>query len=296
MRDLVSSPRTSASLRRHRRQWLRLCAAMDAIGDTNLALRWYTKHRSTSRRDGRAYLLVYGALQALFVQQDAIATLAGCLKIAVARSEELSEIRRIRNQSIGHPTGKKSSAMIARMSLSAHGFWMIVYKGGKSERKNVDVRAAARRQLRIVTKVLKMVAEKMMEQELKHRRKFRKKPLAAVWATSSYMVEKVGQGLRDASAKPFAAAGLATLKNMAASMRAALTERGLDDAYRDTVVGPLDDLSFVIGRLGERLDGGAPSWTDRDTEVYRHYLAAKVDELKDLSTEIDAEYESDIVG
>jgi hypothetical protein len=56
--------------------------------------------------DGWSYLVVYGILQVLYVQQDAATMLAGCLKLPFELPDELVNIREIRNDSIGHAHGR----------------------------------------------------------------------------------------------------------------------------------------------------------------------------------------------
>src|SRR5262245_41556966 len=117
VRELVNVPRRQAALLQNKQSWIRLCSAMDAIGDTQMAIRSYLDdpaHKNGS--DGRAYLLVYGILQVLYVQQDAVGTLSKVLNIPFTLPAELEEIRDIRNDSIGHPTGR--GGFISRITLS----------------------------------------------------------------------------------------------------------------------------------------------------------------------------------
>ena len=51
--------------------WKMLCSCLDAIGDTELAFVAFLKQRKTADY-GQKYLSVYGVLQAMFVQQDAV--------------------------------------------------------------------------------------------------------------------------------------------------------------------------------------------------------------------------------
>lgn len=47
----------------------------------------------------------------------------------------------------------------------------------------------------------------------------------------------------------------------------------------------MSEIAFALGRLVPRLEGGDAEWTPRDVEVYRFFLAAKVEELKGLAKE-----------
>jgi hypothetical protein len=67
--------------------------------------------------------------------------------------------------------------------------------------------------------------------------------------------------------------------------RAAIEERGLTTAYADSVGDTMAEIDFALERLVPRLKGGNAEWTPRDVEVYRFFLAAKIDELKSLAKE-----------
>lgn len=181
IRDLVNSPRRAHLLRRDSNRWFKLCSSMDAIGDTQLAVRAFLDEPMETRRsDGWSYVIVYGVLQVLYVQQDAAQTLAECLRLPFELPEELAAIRDARNASIGHPTNyrRASSAAISRMSLGPDGFQMVVFKGGhRPEFRNVGVRAAAEQQTTVMVDLLTRAAEHLVNEELEHRRKFRERPL-----------------------------------------------------------------------------------------------------------------------
>ncbi len=104
---------------------------MDVIDDTQIAIDYFFSLSNFSVC-GEGYLFVYGLLQALFLQQDAVNNLSYCLI-----NEEIDwkkdyprvfKIREIRNDTCGHPTGRgndKSFHFIRRESLSIEGFELI---------------------------------------------------------------------------------------------------------------------------------------------------------------------------
>lgn len=207
IRDLVNSPRRGHLLRQDGDRWFKLCSSMDAIGDTQLAVRAFLDEpRDTRRSDGWSYVIVYGVLQVLYVQQDAARTLAGCLGVPFELPEELAAIRDARNASIGHPTNyrRASSTAISRVSLSPDGFQMLVFRGDRRpEFRNVRVRAAAEQQTTLMADLLNRATEHLVNEELEHRRKCRERPLSGTLPhTLGYMLEKIGEGLRDQASIP----------------------------------------------------------------------------------------------
>lgn len=79
------------------------CAAADAIDDTQLAIREFLD-RNAGPDYSLAYLEVYGALQAGYVQQDALKALAAAVGFAINEFPTgMKRLRDIRNRTIGHP-------------------------------------------------------------------------------------------------------------------------------------------------------------------------------------------------
>src|SRR5438094_1968412 len=295
IRDLVNSPRRSHLLRQDSDRWFKLCSSMDAIGDTQLAVRAFLDEAEEKRRsDGWSYVIVYGVLQVLYVQQDAARTLAECLSVPFELPEELAAIRDARNASIGHPTNyrRASSTAISRMSLSPDGFQMLVFRSAhRPEFRSVRVRAAAEQQTTLMADLLTRAAEHLVNEELEHRRKFRDRPLRSTLPhTLGYMLEKIGEGLRDNASVPFALGGVDSVRAALTALRASLEERGIGGAYEDSVGDVLSALDFVLERLSSRLNGGMPDWLELDGDVYWYYLHGKLDELRHLAQEIDDDY------
>src|SRR4051794_28180115 len=93
IRDFVNSPRKQAALFRCRATWGMLCSSLDVIGDTELALSAYLASTEAKPKDqdylittGNLYLTLYGVLQVLFVQQDAVRHLSESLGITLSQN------------------------------------------------------------------------------------------------------------------------------------------------------------------------------------------------------------------
>ena len=129
VRDFINRPRKQTRLLSDLASWNMLCSALDVIGDTELALDSYLNWKP-QEEDGEKYLLVYGALQVMEVQQDAVKHLSESLSIPYARPKELANIRMIRSDSIGHPIrGAESkvskSSFIQRFGLDQRAFTLL---------------------------------------------------------------------------------------------------------------------------------------------------------------------------
>src|SRR5512140_1296602 len=98
--------RQEKKLRRNLARWNQFRSSLDAIRQTHRAIEAYNRSNGDLTEDQR-YLAIYGLLQALVVQQDAIGHLAealGTKPVHMNRHKRLEEIRNIRNWTVGHPT------------------------------------------------------------------------------------------------------------------------------------------------------------------------------------------------
>jgi hypothetical protein len=129
IREVVNSPSWKHPILAQNREWDRLCAALDVLGDTELALDHYLE--AWPPRDvGGQYLFIYGALQAMVVQQDAVHLLHASLGLPYERHETLKIIRDARNKAIGHPMdrrvgGDRLACFISRPTLGRDEFQLM---------------------------------------------------------------------------------------------------------------------------------------------------------------------------
>lgn len=142
----------------HNDEWNILCASMDTIGDTTLAINDF-QEKGIGKANGERYLRLYGLLQAVFLQQDAIKFLYEVIQTSFDTSNVLKawgshsmksweELRRYRNLSSGHPIenktferGKTKRAMISRITISQKGFQLLIFDsdGSSTEFPYVDL-------------------------------------------------------------------------------------------------------------------------------------------------------------
>ena len=110
IRNLINKPRKQRLLLKDSAAWYMLCSSLDVIADADLCLKAFLATDIDSFDAGNKYMYVYGTLQALIVQQDAVKHLTESLKIPYPfndnsnEKQQLNEIREIRNDSVGHPT------------------------------------------------------------------------------------------------------------------------------------------------------------------------------------------------
>lgn len=142
-KELIADPET----------WLQLGASIDLINDTLMVIHEYY-YCNYPTELGLKYLYIYGLLQALFIQQDAVRNLTTALDIKYELNEELKKIRYVRNSTIGHPSrepiGKNNIYFnyIRKNSVDKSGFNHIrVNKNHELECKSICIDALVEKQL-----------------------------------------------------------------------------------------------------------------------------------------------------
>ncbi|MDA2921452.1 hypothetical protein MYX76_18505, partial [Desulfobacterota bacterium AH_259_B03_O07] len=146
IRDVFNIRRGHAAFRKNRASYKQACSALDAIGDTALAITDYLAYEEPSET-GINYIFVYGVLQAIYLQQDATKHLARSLGLPFDLPKDLKKIRKLRNDSIGHPTqrdinkkkGIYSFHFISRAMLSKEGFKLLSTYSNKESYDAEDV-------------------------------------------------------------------------------------------------------------------------------------------------------------
>ncbi len=177
---------------------------MDVIDDIDLALDAYLV-ADFPADNGEKYLRVYGVLQALFVQQDALRHLVRVIgpAVPVELSDVLREIRELRSASIGHPTefkrkGEVSVHAISRITLGKDGFQMLSFDEARGTSfRNVPVRALIEKQRKEAIRILLEVVKHLQEEDRTHKEQFRETKLRNCFNQVLYAFERSLKTLGD---------------------------------------------------------------------------------------------------
>lgn len=273
---------------------------MDIIDDVDSAMTAYLDHEFPDDV-GEKYLRVYGALQGLFIQQDALLDLIRTIHPAkdIRLSDVLKDIREARNASVGHPTqlrrnGVLSAHGIVRNSICKEGFDLLSYpeQDGKII-QHVPVRELIQRQRAEATRILSEVVEELRHLEEIHKARFREVKLVEVFYQVPYAFEKIFEELRRSSGPVLGYWAVDHLRKTLDDFEKLLKARGLGiDSYDsikylyDQIEHPLTELTkFVRGEPSEIL-------SNKSAFVFAHSLRSYFDELRQIAGEIDQEYAS----
>lgn len=308
IRDFINSPRRQAALYEDKATWGMLCSSLDVIGDTELAMEAYLKDdgQEPDKRgqsdhliaSGNLYINLYGILQIVFVQQDAVKHLGEALGFDYAHDPRLKVIREIRNDAIGHPTKRgKAEAFnfISRMTLSRAGCRMLTMRAdGTMEFRDIDVPSMIAEQREAVAAALAGILEKLREDEMAHRKKFAGSKLADAFpSTLGYYHEKISESIAGRMPGSFGADILESVAGYIATFKQGLEERGSLDAY-EPITDEFELLEYPIAELlGFFRNPQASKLNDKDAMIFHFFIRNRIKNLIDMAKEIDREYEQE---
>jgi hypothetical protein len=298
IRDYVNNPPHQQRLLSPDFSWNQLCTAMDVIDDLDLALGAYLA-AGFPDDDGEKYLRIYGVLQSLFVQQDALCHLVAIVNpsIRVELSDVLKEVRDLRNVSIGHPTefkrkGEKSVHAINRSTLCKDGFQMMSFdeKNGPSFR-NVLVCMLIEAQRKESARILLEVINQLREEDRAHKQQFRGKKLENCFSQVLYAFEKISEDLWQHRQMVMGKWGAEHLQSCLDQFAALLKERGMDVDTYDSVKYRYDEIRYPLLEVRKFFSGEASDIPKREAaQVFADAMQKHFSELMDIAREIDEEY------
>jgi hypothetical protein len=312
IRDLINNPRKRHGLLKNRALWNQLCSCLDVIEDSDLAIDVYLTKKLV-RKDGTKYLAVYGLLQALFLQQDAITYLCESLGIPfkIENYPRLKEIRDIRNDSIGHPTkrggdrGRKkkdqpiSYHFISRPTLSLKGFQLIsYYSNGKRKFRDVSIPDLISDQKQYVSEILLSVVGRLEQEEKAHKDRFRMEKLASIFLTSSpgYAFEKLYKVLLTGEIHHpiYGELNLQQIKKMLDTFKEGLARRGIELETYDSIKFMYEELEYPLNELEKFFqnakEGKTLNINEETAYIFVFFVEKQIDELKEIAEEIDKDY------
>ena len=299
IRDVFNIPRRHRNTRNDRANFNQACSALDAIGDTELALQEFKSNKSENPI-GISYILAYGVLQAIFLQQDAIKHLALSLGLPFKLPDELREIRELRNDAIGHPTSRdvdrknkiKSFHHISRATLSNTGFQLMsTYSDRDSyDFKVVQFDTIIDIQSEFCENLLNDILEKLKDDENNHRKKFMNDKLIDCFHSSlSYIFSKVKEGIRSNIGRDFALSNFKSIIEAISTFEKKLKDRGEEESIEYIK----EDLSYPTEKVLQYLEG-KEDVDLRAAEIFIDYIERQVDALKQIAKEIDENYQERI--
>lgn len=200
LREIINDPRKQYELLKRKRDWSKLCTCIDAIEDTDAAISSYLELDEFDAFTG-GYLYLYGILQALFLQQDAVSNLYdgifatdNYLKVMLNKHKSLKDIRGIRNDSIGHPTNRKGKSYhsIVQHSICKAGFDLSsVFEEDRIQISYINILEIISTQAAEINSVLNLIVSTLEEEIKVHKDQYKDDKLGNLLQLRSYCIEKL---------------------------------------------------------------------------------------------------------
>jgi hypothetical protein len=304
IRDFINEPRARYALLKNLGLWHQLCSALDVVEDSDLAIASFSAGEFPAT-DGARYLAVYGLLQALFLQQDAVFNI--CESLGIPEKLEsypgLKEIREIRNASTGHPTKKErpksqptSYHFISRPTLTLNGFELhSSYGDGTIDFKSISIPELIAEQRRYVSHILGSVVTELKRREAAHKEKFKMEKLASLFPPSlRYALSKILESTGRADLAPVGEVSLKSINQTLQAFREALQKRGIELDTYDSINHIYAELQYPIAELERFFQstkaGEQPNINEKTAYIFAFFVRAQFDELKQMAQEIDDYY------
>lgn len=304
VREFINKPILQSPLLKNGALWDQLYSCLDVIEDSELAIDAYLD-RKFGEGIGAHYLTVYGLLQALFIQQNAVKYLCESLGMPnpLDNNPGLKKIKDIRNDAIGHPTkrnGKKgqptSYHFIARRTLKPDGFQLASFFGnGTSKFEDISIPDLIADQRTYLSEILTSIIGELEQKEKAHKEKFKIEKLVSFFpATLGYSFGKVFAEIKRGKYPPtLALLNLQQINQTFQNFREAILKRGITYApvnYEcELLEYPLAELEAFFQNIQE---GKEPNINEKTAFIFASFVEKQIEELKLLAQEIDDNYSS----
>lgn len=299
IRDRINARRKQHELISRGADWNKLCSALDVVGDTELGLTAYLAHPATED-PGLCYLHVYGALQLLQTQQDAVEQVCRALGIRPKASPKIPEVREVRSSAVAHPTAQQEenvtkSNFIVRASLSQRAFsLMTVFSDDRQFiERSVSVPKLTRQQRQALAETLEEIIKTLDEAEMKHREQFRDNKLADCFPqTLGYFFSKIFEAIHSPRYFPLGKMHVDLISECLAKLRTMLEKRGEWGIY-DSVNYKYKLLEYPIAQLLSFFsDPESLKLNDQDAYIFTSFVQNQFKSLRKIADEFDEQYAS----
>lgn len=304
IRELINRPRKQYALLQDEAMWAMLCSSMDTIEDTELCFDAFLTQDIDRAKDGVKYVFVYGVLQALFVQQDAVQNFHEALNMPYTQDPSLKNIRDTRNDSVGHPTKRgggqgHSYNFISRITLGFQGFQLMTIDRGRPQPrfKDVNVPELIATQRDVFVDVLDNVIKTLENEEMEHRKKFAGKKLVDAFHLTSYFLSKIFEAiLNPKSTHAVLDAGYVDeILESIKAFKEGLKDREILEAY-EGVTHTLELVDYPLQELRTYFcNSDETHINEKDAYIFAHFLRTQIQNLRQIAEEIDEEYSQDSI-
>lgn len=290
-RDMINDPRRHYNLFKRPKDFNTVCSAMDIIDDILYALNSYAASKHADQ--GLAYLEIFGVLQGLYVQQDAIRKL---YLIITGKEIDLNSdypdikvVRDIRTRVAGHPvTGNGASHFLVRYTVSKWGFKLWEYHSdGNKIAKSVNLFELIQKSVNCLNLAMNKLIDHMNNEDTQHKKKFVNEPISEIFSNSTYFCGKISEGV--VGRNPMGMVGLNCIKDTITNFKLALDKRSTHYLKESSLADDINILEYAFGKYEQYLNGD-DSQSENDGHILASFIYTKVELLTEIAKDIDDEY------
>ena len=297
IRNILNHPWKKELLFQDRVKWDKIWASLDTFDDTQEAIDYYKNIKDFDAYSG-GYLYIYGVLQAINLQQDALNNLQNALfdKSIDWKSEypDLFKIREHRNDSIGHPTNRgnnNSFHMIGRYSIKKQGFNLASYfpkTGSTSKYEEIDIIEGIRIQAELLEKILKNTMNQLENEFEKHKKKFEGTLISSTIPQSyDYHISKLFEHIY--GNKPIIEVDFQVISDTIKNIRIEIEKRYLKLSALQGIEYTINLIEYILNRLEKTLIKNKID-DENELTIFIQSLRIHSNELFEMVQEIDEEF------
>ncbi len=303
VRELINVPRKHYQLRQDVAFFSQLCSSLDVIGDTEEAIAAYHGKEFGASKAAH-YLALYGVLQAIYVQQDAVLNLSESLGIRekIDNYPGLKAVRELRNDVAGHPTKRdKAKGLpttyhhVSRMTLGHSSFTLLTFfsSGAPFKVRRIDMLQLIAEQKKYISTVLVGLVSKLEAEDKAHKDAFRMEKLVDIFPlTIGYTLEKIAEGVLKDNYAELAPAHLEQLEEVLRKFREAVGHRDKDfyESLEDDYKLVNHCIEYLEGFFLKKEQGVTTEGDTFTAQIFTTYLHDQVEVMKQYAKGIDDEY------
>ena len=275
-------------------------SALDILDDTELACFTALEKFRSDCTEGEQYLLIYGSLQVLFVQQDAARHLREAFGLDSNLPEKLMALREVRNSGVGHPAKRGNgttakSNFIIRSSMEYGCFTLMTEGlGDELDSQDIDLREAIKTQIEELESWLSEIHATLCDKESRHRARYRETRLSSIFPSSlDYFARRLLTIADRTQVRGTEVAESSAIRSALAELLKALNERGLLQSAGSEIQHHAGLVENCLVRLQEGTNCARVEWSDLDISAFGYCLVASIGKLRRICEEIDRIYDEE---
>lgn len=316
IRGIINQPRIQDKIIQRPSSWNKLTASLDCLGDTTLAIESYAQLDLEKVSDyGIYYLIIYGVMQTLLIQQDAARFIYHALfeqdrkkikDIILRRFPDLEEIRQIRNKSVGHPCSDKKehqqqiNGYINRNSIEKYRFELTtIYSDdenfGEENIQPVDIMEVVVSQQKQLVDVLEIIENELKEMVISFKKSMSQQEIFPLFEKQKidYPLRKIKELSCTGTQQEQLMVHLKTVLIFLSLLEKKLKERG-DWSIYEHLEQEFSLVSFAVCKLSEGLDfTNSQIVEDKEKLIYGDFLVRRIEDIRRMIRDLDEELRSE---